>query len=63
MNVVESRQVQCPYCGETIDIQIDCSVMNQSYIEDCEVCCRPINFTVSMEQDGGLTVLASHEND
>ena len=32
----------CPYCGETITMLLDLSVMSQSYIEDCEVCCRPI---------------------
>jgi len=34
---------QCPYCWETISMLIDTSVNNQSYVEDCEVCCRPIN--------------------
>ncbi len=32
----------CPYCGETISMLLDLSVNGQSYIEDCEVCCRPI---------------------
>jgi len=37
----------CPYCGESISILIDLNFNNQFYIEDCEVCCRPIeiNFT------------------
>ena len=39
----------CPYCGEDISMLIDVNFNNQYYIEDCEVCCRPveINFTVS----------------
>lgn len=32
----------CPYCGEPITMLLDLSVPSQSYIEDCEVCCRPI---------------------
>ncbi|MEM9327162.1 MAG: CPXCG motif-containing cysteine-rich protein [Bacteroidota bacterium] len=32
----------CPHCGADISMLIDCSVANQEYIEDCEVCCRPI---------------------
>ncbi len=32
----------CPYCGERISVLIDTSVDSQQYIEDCEVCCRPI---------------------
>jgi transcription elongation factor Elf1 len=32
----------CPYCWQTISMVLDVSVAEQSYIEDCEVCCRPI---------------------
>lgn len=34
---------QCPYCWESISMLIDTSVTTQTYIEDCEVCCRPMN--------------------
>ena len=33
---------QCPYCWETISMILDTSVSRQTYIEDCEVCCNPI---------------------
>jgi transcription elongation factor Elf1 len=33
---------QCPYCWEAISMLLDTSVNNQLYIEDCEVCCNPI---------------------
>jgi transcription elongation factor Elf1 len=32
----------CPYCGAPISMVLDLSVPEQAYIEDCEVCCRPI---------------------
>jgi hypothetical protein len=32
----------CPFCGEHISMVLDMSDGGQSYIEDCEVCCRPI---------------------
>ncbi|MCB4807825.1 CPXCG motif-containing cysteine-rich protein [Tamlana sp. 62-3] len=32
----------CPYCWETISMLLDTSVSRQTYIEDCEVCCNPI---------------------
>jgi transcription elongation factor Elf1 len=32
----------CPYCGEPISMVLDLSVPAQAYVEDCEVCCRPI---------------------
>ncbi|HLA96262.1 MAG TPA: CPXCG motif-containing cysteine-rich protein [Pyrinomonadaceae bacterium] len=41
----------CPYCWEDISFVIDLSVEQQTYIEDCEVCCRPIQITYST--DGG----------
>jgi len=34
---------RCPYCGEQISMVLDMSVRSQTYIEDCEVCCRPIH--------------------
>lgn len=40
---------QCPYCWEEISMLIDTSVRHQSYIEDCEVCCNPIQLTVLTE--------------
>ena len=41
-HLLQSSTIQCPYCGEEIEILVDCSVQNQEYIEDCDVCCRPI---------------------
>jgi len=37
---------QCPYCWESISILIDASIAEQDYVEDCEVCCNPIEFFV-----------------
>ncbi|MEL6918238.1 MAG: CPXCG motif-containing cysteine-rich protein [Bacteroidota bacterium] len=36
---------QCPYCWEEISMLLDTSVSQQTYIEDCEVCCNPIEVT------------------
>jgi transcription elongation factor Elf1 len=32
----------CPNCGEQISMVLDTSIRRQTYIEDCEVCCRPV---------------------
>ena len=32
----------CPYCWQQISMIFDLSIDEQSYVEDCEVCCRPI---------------------
>jgi hypothetical protein len=42
---------QCPYCWETISMLIDGSQKNQSYIEDCEVCCNPIRLNIRTENN------------
>jgi transcription elongation factor Elf1 len=41
----------CPYCGEEISMVLDTSVHRQTYVEDCEVCCRPIEITYTIEDD------------
>ena len=44
---------QCPYCWEDISMLLDPSI-STTYIEDCEVCCNPIEITVAFD-DGVLT--------
>lgn len=48
---MEENEISCPFCGETITILVDCSVDDQTYIEDCSVCCRPISIHVSCAED------------
>lgn len=62
MDLLQNHSLSCPYCGEVIHIVVDCSVPNQSYIEDCQVCCRPINLYVTIEEDT-VQIHASHENE
>jgi len=51
-------EVRCPYCGEWIEIEVDeGGGMQQQYIEDCWVCCRPIVVTV----DGERVRVARHD--
>ncbi|MFK2932193.1 CPXCG motif-containing cysteine-rich protein [Dyella agri] len=33
-------RIDCPYCGEVIELLLDESVADQCYIEDCAVCCQ-----------------------
>ncbi len=40
---------QCPYCWEEISMLLDSSVQQQTYIEDCEVCCNPIEVSPAFE--------------
>lgn len=63
MNRTETVNVECPYCGETIEISVDCSVENQSYIEDCQVCCRPMDLNVVIDEAGTPIVEVSREDE
>ena len=49
---LETTHVRCPACGETVELLIDCSVARQEYVEDCEVCCRPMNVLARLDRDG-----------
>ena len=44
--------VDCPYCGEPTLLAIDVSAGAQRYVEDCQVCCRPMTVTVSPSPQG-----------
>lgn len=63
MRELEDRSIHCPYCGESIDVLIDQSVPQQNYIEDCQVCCRPINFSVQVEPDGEVQLRAKSDSE
>ncbi|MDT7829310.1 CPXCG motif-containing cysteine-rich protein [Pricia sp. S334] len=42
---------QCPYCWEEISMLMDPSVPKQTYVEDCEVCCNPIEVTAEFQNN------------
>lgn len=60
--LIETR-VQCPYCWEFFSLLIDASVESQEYVEDCEVCCRPIDFTIEIDESGEAGVQARSQNE
>lgn len=49
--MLESQDYQCPYCGEPVEALLDLSGGDQQYIEDCPVCCRPIQFELQTDGD------------
>ena len=60
--MLDTHKLHCPYCGEYIEIVIDLSVEEQTYIEDCSVCCRPITLTITTF-DEHIDVVAKSENE
>lgn len=63
MNILQESTISCPYCGELITLLVDASVEDQQYIEDCQVCCRPMNIRVIVSANGECQIEARDEND
>jgi hypothetical protein len=63
LNQLTETSIGCPYCGEVIDVLIDSTDLGQQYIEDCQVCCRPITFLASESVDGELEVRVFSEDE
>lgn len=61
--MLPSTIIDCPYCGEPIELLIDDSAGEQRYIEDCQVCCRPITVAVMIDEDGDVHVDATSEDE
>ena len=49
MDLIVEADITCPHCGETFPTQIDTSQFDQTLIEDCTVCCRPITLNIRCE--------------
>jgi len=62
MDFLQTHNLDCPYCGENIQLVVDCSINNQEYIEDCQVCCRPINIFISIDAEE-VHIHLTHENE
>tara|TARA_B100000963_G_C22565302_1_gene643367 strand:- start:141 stop:368 length:228 start_codon:yes stop_codon:yes gene_type:complete len=75
MVFLEERDIGCPYCGESITILIEPSEVvafgeadidfaePYEYIEDCQVCCRPIRIHVSVDFSGETQAQGFSENE
>ena len=61
--MLEEARIDCPYCGEQFDTSVDCSVGGQEYVEDCPVCCQPIDITTEVDLDGNLLSVSAGRND
>lgn len=58
---MDTHLIDCPSCGEPLEILIDRSIRRQEYIEDCQVCCRPMTLHVDIDDDGDIRVEARAE--
>ena len=59
----EFALVTCPYCGEAFEAQVDTSAGSCTYVEDCQVCCQPIEMQLRVADDGTLEELVTQRGD
>ncbi len=55
--------VACPYCGESFETSADPSGGSCSYVEDCQICCQPIEMELRVDEGGGLIGLNARRGD
>ena len=53
--MIETIAIDCPYCGERFTTTADVSAGSQAYVEDCAICCRPIEIALRVDENGELT--------
>lgn len=51
---MEEKFFQCPYCWEQISMLLEGSLDTSKYIEDCEVCCQPIEVSYKTDENGAF---------
>ncbi len=55
--------VTCPYCGEPFETSADASAGMCSYVEDCQVCCQPIEMELRVDDEGKFSELVTRRGD
>jgi hypothetical protein len=50
--------IQCPYCGERFETAVDLSAGSFTCVEDCQVCCQPIEIACVVDDAGALAGVA-----
>ena len=61
--MTETHEAVCPYCWETIELELDLSAGDQTYSEDCSVCCQPLLVRLTVGEAGSYAVDVQREND
>ena len=63
VNATDFVAVQCPYCGEGFETAVDLSAGSFSYVEDCQVCCQPIELKSKTNEDGAFVGVTASRAD
>ena len=57
------ERVDCPYCGESFETLVDLSAGSSHYVEDCQICCQPIEMRLETDDEGALVQLHARRGD
>jgi len=63
MSLLEELDVNCPYCGSAFAIEAEPAPEAQRFIEDCPVCCSPIEFELHADPDGKWQLSARRDDE
>ena len=55
--------ISCPYCGEAFGTSVDLSSGSCAYVEDCQVCCQPIEVAIEVDEAGELQAIDARRQD
>ena len=55
----DTATLDCPFCGQSMELVLDTSIPSQRFVTDCEVCCRPFEVTAECEPGEVMSVSVS----
>jgi hypothetical protein len=61
--LIEDLVLSCPYCGQLMEIDVDCTGGDQTYYEDCQACCMPVRCLISVDESGNLASFSARRDD
>lgn len=61
--MLSTESLTCPWCDAPITVVVDASAGEQTYVEDCEVCCQPLTITLHIGVDGELLGVDAEQAD
>jgi hypothetical protein len=59
----EFGQLQCPWCGEAFGAAVDLTTADRTWVEDCQVCCRPMRVTLELDERGAIATLKTDRDE
>ncbi len=63
MSLLDEIEIRCPYCDALFAIEAEPALAAQRFIEDCPVCCAPIEFQLDAMSDGSWRLTARRDDD